>query len=90
MFCCSPWLLGYAPGILFLSPLGYKYDRRTIILSKVTILTLALVLCGLVNDIGFLLVARLAWGNSAKKQVPSDAPPTRNAQWLPNVIARRL
>jgi len=39
--------LGYALGILFLSPLGDKYDRRTIILSKAVMLTLALALCGL-------------------------------------------
>jgi predicted MFS family arabinose efflux permease len=57
--------LGYALGILLLSPLGDKYDRRTIILSKAVILTLALVLCGLANGIGFLLVASLLVGISA-------------------------
>jgi len=57
--------LGYALGILFLSPLGDKYDRRPIILAKAAILTLALALCGLANGIGFLLVASLLIGISA-------------------------
>lgn len=54
--------LGYALEILFLSPLGDKYDRRTIILAKAVILALAFALCGLANGIGFLLVASLLVG----------------------------
>jgi predicted MFS family arabinose efflux permease len=57
--------LGYALGILFLSPLGDKYDRRSIILTKAAILALALALCGLANGIGFLLVASFLVGISA-------------------------
>jgi predicted MFS family arabinose efflux permease len=57
--------LGYALGILFLSPLGDKYDRRTIILIKAAILAFALALCGLANGIGFLLAASLLVGISA-------------------------
>jgi len=57
--------VGYALGILLLSPLGDKYDRRTIILSKAAILTLALALCGLASGIVFLQVASLLIGISA-------------------------
>jgi len=57
--------LGYALGILFLSPLGDKYDRRSIILTKAAILALALALCGLANGIGFLLVVSFLVGFSA-------------------------
>jgi predicted MFS family arabinose efflux permease len=68
--------LGYALGILFLSPLGDKYDRRRIILTKAAILALALALCGLANGIGFLLVASLLVGISstlAQDIVPAAA-----------------
>ena len=37
--------LGYALGILFLTPLGDRYDRRHIILLKGLLLTLTLLLC---------------------------------------------
>ena len=57
--------LGYALGILFLSPLGDKHDRRTIILIKAAILAFSLALCGLANGIGFLLAASLLVGISA-------------------------
>lgn len=57
--------LGYALGILFLAPLGDRYDRRRIILAKAAVLALALLMSGFAPGIGWLLVASLAIGLSA-------------------------
>ena len=56
---------GYALGILFLAPLGDRFDRRSIILIKAFILTLALLAAGLAPNIHALLIASLAVGVSA-------------------------
>jgi len=57
--------LGYALGILFLAPLGDRYDRRRIILGKAAALTLALLAAASAPTLGVLLVASLAIGLSA-------------------------
>jgi len=57
--------LGYALGILLLSPLGDRHDRRTIILAKAGLLTLSLVVCAMAQGIGFMIVASLFMGISA-------------------------
>lgn len=57
--------LGYAAGILFLAPLGDRYDRRTIIAIKAGILTLALLLSGMASGVAMLWVTSLAIGLSA-------------------------
>jgi predicted MFS family arabinose efflux permease len=55
-------LLGYALGILLLTPLGDRFDRRRIILLKATLLSVALLLGGLAPDIGVLLAVSFAVG----------------------------
>ena len=57
--------LGYALGLLLLAPLGDRYDRRSIILIKSTVLVVALLLAGAAPGISVLLVASLAVGLSA-------------------------
>ncbi|MES2529489.1 MAG: MFS transporter [Pseudomonadota bacterium] len=57
--------LGYAFGILFLAPLGDRYDRRRIILIKAVVLSAALLLAGAAPGIGTLLIASLVIGLSA-------------------------
>jgi len=57
--------LGYALGILFLAPLGDRYDRRRIILGKAAALVVALLLAAAAPAIGVLLVASLAIGVAA-------------------------
>ena len=54
--------IGYALGILFLAPLGDRYDRRSIILIKTAILTAALVLAATAPQVGMLIAASLAIG----------------------------
>ena len=54
--------LGYALGILFLAPLGDRYDRRTIILAKSALLALALGLGALAPGLAALLASSLAIG----------------------------
>ncbi len=57
--------LGYALGILLLVPLGDRYDRRTIILIKSGLLSLALLFSGLAPGILCLLATSLAIGITA-------------------------
>lgn len=57
--------LGYALGILFLAPLGDRFDRRRIILIKASILTIALLAAGMAPNIHALLIASLVVGVSA-------------------------
>ncbi|OZI61775.1 MFS transporter [Bordetella genomosp. 11] len=57
--------LGYAAGILFLAPLGDRYDRKRIILVKTAVLAVALMLSGIAPSIGALLAASFAIGLSA-------------------------
>jgi len=68
--------LGYALGILFLAPLGDRYDRRSIILGKAVVLSLALLAAAMAPSIGLLLVASLMVGLAAtlaQDIVPSAA-----------------
>ncbi|MFY2558848.1 MFS transporter [Corallococcus terminator] len=57
--------LGYALGILLLTPLGDRFDRRRIILLKAALLSVALLLSGLAPSIGLLLVVSFAVGLTA-------------------------
>jgi predicted MFS family arabinose efflux permease len=57
--------LGYALGILFLAPLGDRYDRRRIILIKALILAVTLLMSGTAPGLGWLLAASLATGMAA-------------------------
>lgn len=68
--------LGYALGILFLAPLGDRYDRRRIILAKAAVLVVALLVAAVAPSIGLLLLASLIVGLSAtlaQDIVPSAA-----------------
>jgi len=56
---------GYALGILLLSPLGDRHDRRQIISLKGVLLTLALILCAFSAGMTMLLIASLAVGITA-------------------------
>ncbi|MFA9438793.1 MFS transporter [Uliginosibacterium sp. sgz301328] len=57
--------LGYALGILFLAPLGDRYDRRSIILLKAILLCLALLGAAVAPGIGTLLAVSLVIGLAA-------------------------
>ena len=75
--------LGYALGILFLAPLGDRYDRRNIILGKTAALVIALLLAASAPSIGLLLVASLLIGISATMAqdiVPAAATLAPDAQ----------
>lgn len=56
---------GYALGILFLLPLGDRYDRRRLILLKSAALALLLLLCSLSNGFHELLIVSLLIGMAA-------------------------
>ncbi|MBN9686193.1 MULTISPECIES: MFS transporter [unclassified Corallococcus] len=57
--------LGYALGILLLTPLGDRFDRRRIILIKAALLSVALLLGGLAPGIQLLLGVSFAVGLTA-------------------------
>ena len=56
---------GYALGILFLLPLGDRYDRRTLIVVKSVALALLLLACSLTAQIHSLLLVSLLIGMTA-------------------------
>ncbi|MCP3097906.1 MFS transporter [Myxococcus sp. K15C18031901] len=58
-------LLGYALGILLLTPLGDRFDRRRIILAKAALLSVALSLGSLAPGIGVLLAVSFVIGLTA-------------------------
>ncbi|PTL81262.1 MFS transporter [Vitiosangium sp. GDMCC 1.1324] len=57
--------LGYALGILLLTPLGDRFDRRRIILTKAALLSVALLLGGIAPGIRVLLAVSFAVGLAA-------------------------
>jgi predicted MFS family arabinose efflux permease len=57
--------LGYALGILLLSPLGDRYDRRRIMLVKVALLAASLIAGAAAGDFAMLLAASLTIGVAA-------------------------
>lgn len=56
---------GYALGILFLLPLGDRYDRRRLILGKSALLAALLLLCSFAGQLHALLVVSLLIGMTA-------------------------
>ncbi|MGP3590007.1 MFS transporter [Vagococcus sp. WN89Y] len=56
---------GYALGILFLLPLGDRYDRRRLILFKSAALALLLLACSLASHLPSLLIVSLLIGMAA-------------------------
>ena len=57
--------LGYAAGILLLTPLGDRFDRRKVILTKFVLLVLTLLLCALVPAYTPFLMASALLGLTA-------------------------
>lgn len=57
--------MGYAAGILFLLPLGDRYDRRVLIVAKAIALSIALALCALVQGLEALLLTSFLIGVTA-------------------------
>lgn len=75
--------LGYALGILLLAPLGDRYDRRRIIVTKAALLTVTLLAAGTVDDVRWLVAASLAIGMTASLAqdiVPAAAALAADAQ----------
>lgn len=56
---------GYALGILFLLPLGDRYDRRTLILLKSISLAVLLLACSFTGQLHSLLIVSLLMGMAA-------------------------
>lgn len=88
--------LGYAAGILLFAPLGDRLDRRQVIVSKLSALTLALALAGLSPSVGLLAAASLAIGllaTTAQDFVPAAAalaPPAARGKIVGSVMTGLL
>ncbi|WP_024871888.1 MFS transporter [Tolumonas lignilytica] len=88
--------LGYALGILFLAPLGDRYDRRRIILTKSGLLMLALLAAAAAGGLMSLLIASLGIGlmaTMAQDIVPAAAtlaPASRRGKVVGTVMTGLL
>ncbi|HEX2676228.1 MAG TPA: MFS transporter, partial [Polyangiales bacterium] len=75
--------LGYALGILFLAPLGDRFDRRRIIIVKSASLAVALLACATAQGMPTLLAASLVVGVTAtlaQDIVPAAAALARDSE----------
>jgi predicted MFS family arabinose efflux permease len=88
--------LGYALGILLLTPLGDRYDRRRVIVVKVLLLAAALLASSLAPSLPLLLLASLAVGvvaTAAQDIVPAVAtlaPDARRGRAVGSVMTGLL
>ncbi|GLU32541.1 MFS transporter [Trinickia caryophylli] len=88
--------LGYAAGMLFLAPLGDRFDRRRLILLQTAGLVLALIAASLAPTLAVLAVASLAIGilaTIAQQAVPFSAelaPPTERGHAVGTVMSGLL
>jgi len=88
--------IGYALGIFFLAPLGDRYDRRNIILTKILVLTLALLGTAASQALWQLIGCSVALGLSASLAqdcVPAAAtlaPESRRGQVVGTVMSGLL
>lgn len=75
--------IGYALGILLLIPLGDRFNRRHVILTKGLLLAIALLLCSFMPTLNGMLVLSLAIGmfaTMAQDIVPTAAILSSNSQ----------
>jgi predicted MFS family arabinose efflux permease len=88
--------LGYGAGIVLFAPLGDRLDRRTVIVVKSAMLSLALVGAGLAPSVGWLAAASLLVGllaTTAQDFVPAAAaiaPPSARGKVVGTVMTGLL
>lgn len=88
--------LGYAGGVLLLAPLGDRFERRRVILTKLPLLAAALVLAALAPNVHVLAVSSLLIGvlaTAAQDFVPAAAAiaaPSRRGKTVGTVMTGLL
>src|SRR3954451_11761935 len=83
----SAYLLAYAVPLLITGRLGDRFGPKNVYLVGLTVFTLSSVWCGLTNDIGQLVLARVSQGVGASLMTPQTMavitrtfPPTKRGQ----------
>jgi MFS transporter, AAHS family, 4-hydroxybenzoate transporter len=88
----SAGLLGMGLGALFIAPLADRFGRKRLILAALTLMSVGMLACGFVTNLGSLVAARVIVGVgigtvlAAMAALASEAAPTRDQNMAVGIV----